>query len=58
MTSIPQLWDSSIVPTLVDYIRIPAKSPHFDRDWAKNGLRGLVGGVPAAIPGSMGRASP
>jgi acetylornithine deacetylase/succinyl-diaminopimelate desuccinylase-like protein len=37
MTSIPQLWDSSIVPTLVDYIRIPAKSPHFDRDWAKNG---------------------
>jgi acetylornithine deacetylase/succinyl-diaminopimelate desuccinylase-like protein len=37
MTSIPQFWDSSIVPTLVDYIRIPAKSPHFDKDWAKNG---------------------
>jgi hypothetical protein len=30
MTSIPQFWDSAIVPTLVDYIRIPAKSPHFD----------------------------
>ncbi len=37
MTSIATFWDSSIVPTLVDYIRIPAKSPHFDRDWAKNG---------------------
>jgi acetylornithine deacetylase/succinyl-diaminopimelate desuccinylase-like protein len=37
MTSIPQFWDSAIVPTLVDYIRIPAKSPHFDPDWAKNG---------------------
>ena len=38
MTStISKFWDSSIVPTLVDYIRIPAKSPHFDRDWAKNG---------------------
>lgn len=37
MTSIPQFWDSAIVPTLVDYIRIPAKSPHFDKDWAKNG---------------------
>ena len=37
MKSIPQFWDSAIVPTLVDYIRIPAKSPHFDKDWAKNG---------------------
>ena len=37
MTSIAQFWDSAIVPTLVDYIRIPAKSPHFDKDWAKNG---------------------
>jgi hypothetical protein len=29
MKSIAQFWDSAIVPTLVDYIRIPAKSPHF-----------------------------
>lgn len=27
----------SIVPTLVDYIRIPNKSPHFDPDWAAHG---------------------
>jgi acetylornithine deacetylase/succinyl-diaminopimelate desuccinylase-like protein len=37
LNSIPQFWDDAIVPTLVDYIRIPAKSPHFDKDWAKNG---------------------
>jgi acetylornithine deacetylase/succinyl-diaminopimelate desuccinylase-like protein len=37
MTSIASFWDASIVPALVDYIRIPAKSPHFDRDWAKHG---------------------
>src|SRR4029078_9067991 len=37
MTSIAQFWDASIVPTLVEYIRVPAKSPHFDKDWAKNG---------------------
>lgn len=37
MTSISKLWDSSIVPTLTSYIRIPAKSPHFDKDWAKFG---------------------
>src|SRR5262245_40381013 len=37
MSSITHLWDYSIVPTLVDYIRIPAKSPHFDKEWAKNG---------------------
>ena len=30
-------WDEAIVPTLADYIRIPAKSPHFDHDWEKNG---------------------
>jgi len=37
MKSITRFWDSSIVPILVDYIRIPAKSPHFDKDWARNG---------------------
>ena len=30
-------FDDSIVPTLVDYIRIPNKSPDFDPDWASNG---------------------
>jgi acetylornithine deacetylase/succinyl-diaminopimelate desuccinylase-like protein len=32
-----QFWDDSIVPALVEYIRIPAKSPHFDPGWEKNG---------------------
>ena len=31
------LWDDSIVPELVEYIRIPNKSPHFDPDWAEHG---------------------
>ena len=31
------LWDASIVPTLAEYIRIPAKSPAFDPDWQANG---------------------
>jgi acetylornithine deacetylase/succinyl-diaminopimelate desuccinylase-like protein len=31
------IWDDEIVPELVDYIRIPAKSPHFDPDWQKSG---------------------
>jgi acetylornithine deacetylase/succinyl-diaminopimelate desuccinylase-like protein len=35
--SIAQFWDDSIVPALVEYIRIPAKSPHFDPGWEKNG---------------------
>jgi len=30
-------WDASIVPQLVEYIRIPAKSPHFDSAWEANG---------------------
>jgi len=30
-------WDSTIVPTLSEYIRIPNVSPMFDADWATNG---------------------
>ena len=30
-------WDRDIVRELTDYIAIPAKSPMFDADWAKNG---------------------
>ena len=30
-------WDRTIVPTLVDYIRIPNKSPAFDPQWHQNG---------------------
>jgi acetylornithine deacetylase/succinyl-diaminopimelate desuccinylase-like protein len=26
-------WDTRIVPALTEYVRIPAKSPGFDRDW-------------------------
>ena len=37
MKTIVQQWDDSIVPALTEYIRIPAKSPHFDRDWQKHG---------------------
>src|SRR5215472_3187571 len=31
-------WDESIVPTLMDYIRIPNKSPAFDPEWQGRGL--------------------
>jgi acetylornithine deacetylase/succinyl-diaminopimelate desuccinylase-like protein len=31
------LWDSSIVPTIEQYIRIPNQSPLFDPDWKRNG---------------------
>ena len=30
-------WDAEIVPQLVEYIRIPNKSPMFDADWVANG---------------------
>jgi acetylornithine deacetylase/succinyl-diaminopimelate desuccinylase-like protein len=31
------VWTREIVPEITEYIRIPAKSPHFDPDWEKNG---------------------
>lgn len=34
---IDSLWTNSIIPTLMDYIKIPNKSPLFDPDWQANG---------------------
>jgi acetylornithine deacetylase/succinyl-diaminopimelate desuccinylase-like protein len=34
---IDRLWDTDIIPTLVDYIKIPNKSPMFDPDWETRG---------------------
>ena len=30
-------WDESIIPQLIDYVRIPNKSPLFDPEWEANG---------------------
>lgn len=31
-------WDDSVVPSLMEYIRIPNQSPHFDADWEAHGF--------------------
>ncbi|MFO0304429.1 MAG: M20/M25/M40 family metallo-hydrolase, partial [Burkholderiales bacterium] len=35
---VDQQWDNDLIPQLTEYIKIPAKSPGFDKDWAKNGF--------------------
>ncbi|HVO88659.1 MAG TPA: M20 family metallopeptidase [Casimicrobiaceae bacterium] len=30
-------WDDEIVPRITEYIRVPAKSPHFDVEWERHG---------------------
>eukprot|EP01136_Pigoraptor_vietnamica_P016354 Opistho-1_new@60266 len=35
---VSQVYDDSIIPTLVDYIKIPNQSPAYDPEWATNGL--------------------
>ena len=34
---VQEVWDREIVPSLVEYIRIPNKSPVFDPEWKQNG---------------------
>jgi len=54
------LWREEITPALVEYIRIPAKSPAFDPDWAANGhidaavehMAGWARGKLAELPGA------
>ena len=55
-----QVWGDEIVPALVEYIKIPNKSPMFDPDWAAHGYmdaavamfeawaRGKIAGFPGA----------
>ena len=35
--NINTFWDNKITPTLIDYIKIPNKSPSFDPDWESHG---------------------
>jgi acetylornithine deacetylase/succinyl-diaminopimelate desuccinylase-like protein len=34
---VQRLWDESVIPTLTEYVRIPAKSPMFDPAWKEHG---------------------
>src|SRR5437879_9573832 len=51
---VQKTWDESIVPTLTEYVKIPAKSPMFDAQWREHGhidravelLRGWAGTRP------------
>ena len=33
-----EAWDERIVPAITEYVKVPAKSPMFDADWAAHGL--------------------
>jgi acetylornithine deacetylase/succinyl-diaminopimelate desuccinylase-like protein len=58
--SVDRCWDDEIVPTLVDYIKIPNKSPAFDPGWAAHGhmdeavalFEGWARARLAALPGA------
>ncbi len=46
---VAEKWDDDIVPQLVEYIRIPNKSPMFDKDWVANWVHGTGGPADGAM---------
>ena len=38
LDDISRQWDDDIVAQLIEYVKLPAKSPGFDHDWAKHGF--------------------
>lgn len=42
LDDVSQHWDAEIVPQLIEYVKIPAKSPSFDLDWAQHGFLDAV----------------
>jgi acetylornithine deacetylase/succinyl-diaminopimelate desuccinylase-like protein len=63
-TFVDAKWDDDVVPRLVDYVRIPAKSPAFDASWAAHGhldeaialARTWAAAQPGVIAGSQALA--
>jgi acetylornithine deacetylase/succinyl-diaminopimelate desuccinylase-like protein len=57
---VAETWEREITPELTEYIRIPAKSPHFDPDWQASGhidaavehMRRWAEGKIAELPGA------
>ena len=41
-SEINDFWNKHIIPTLIEYIKIPNKSPSFDPDWKSNGYMDKV----------------
>jgi len=39
---VAQRWDEDLVPRLIDYVKVPAKSPAFDASWAAHGYLAAV----------------
>jgi acetylornithine deacetylase/succinyl-diaminopimelate desuccinylase-like protein len=39
---VAQRWDQDLVPRLIDYVKVPAKSPAFDASWAAHGYLAAV----------------
>ena len=42
LAEVSRQWDDDIVPQLIEYVKIPAKSPGFDHDWAEHGYLDAV----------------
>ena len=38
LDDISRQWDTDILPQLIEYVKLPAKSPGFDHDWARHGF--------------------
>lgn len=38
LATVSKRWDDDIVPQLTEYIKLPAKSPHFDHEWKTHGF--------------------
>lgn len=36
---IDHAWETDILPTMCDFLKIPNQSPHYDPEWANNGLQ-------------------
>ena len=55
---IADAWDGDIVPRLVEYIRIPNKSPMFDAQWKEHGHMDEAVALQAKMPKPIGRPYP
>jgi acetylornithine deacetylase/succinyl-diaminopimelate desuccinylase-like protein len=45
---VEEWWDKSVMPSLCEFVEIPALSPSFDSDWEANGYEDAANNTPKA----------
>ena len=54
VSTVEEIWETSAIPSMIETLAIPAKSPNFDPDWEANGYLQQIAELACAWAASRG----